>query len=173
MKFLVFMPPKGFRDETVSAIKLLFGRWDIDCAMSSYTSKECVGKHGATYRPDLNTSSASPENYDGIVLADGPGIEDYKLYEFRPLLDLLVGFNTQKKYIIGIDNAIKIISRANIIRDKKVSAPREEDARKAVQLFRGVLSKEPVESSDNLITIGSSEGIEEKLDKAVSYLGVR
>ena len=51
MRVAIFLPPKDFRDETVSMIKLILEKWKVDGVITSYTTKECVGRHGAVYKP--------------------------------------------------------------------------------------------------------------------------
>ncbi len=127
MKFLIFIPPNDFRDESVSTFKMFFDRWSIESQISSYSTKECQGAHGAIYKPDINTNRAEPRNYDGIVLIDGPGIETYKLYEFRPFFDVLAKFNASKKYIFAVANAQRVLAKANLVKGKKMAAPEDQE----------------------------------------------
>jgi hypothetical protein len=171
MRFLIFVPPKEFRDESVSLVKLFFDKWGIDYSVSSYTSSDCVGSHGAVYKPDINTSRVSSEDYNGIVLIDGNGIDLYKLYDYRPLLDLLLRFNNAKKFIVGIDNAVKIPARANIVKDRPVATDDKETIR-LVKLFHGVPSANVLELSGNLITIKKASDVEDSMPKVLEHIGV-
>lgn len=171
MRFLIFIPPNEFKDESVSIVKLFFDKWGIDYKLTSYTAKDCKGSHGAVYRPDIHTSKASSTEYDGIILIDGEGIEHYKIYDFRPLLDLIINFNNSRKYIVAVNNAVKIPARANVIRGKRVSAHDKETLR-LVTLFHGVPENDPYTLSGNLITIGRSEDIEDSMQKILEHMGV-
>ena len=170
MKFLVFIAPNNFRDETVSTIKVFFERWGVDYDISSYSKKECVGAHGAVYNPSINTNVAAVANYDGIVLVDGNGVEDYKLYEYRPLLDLLLKFNSQNKIIGAVNNAIKVVARANIINGKKVAVPEDIETKRTVLLFHGVPSEKNVEISGNIVTIKGGS-LEEQVQELLQHIG--
>lgn len=171
MRFLIFLPPKEFRDESASIVKLFFDKWDVDYKITSYTSSNCTGSHGAIYKTDINTSSVSSDGYDGIVLIDGNGIDLYKLYDYRPLLDLMLKFNNAKKYIIGISNSVKIPARANIIKDRRVSTG-DKDTLRLVNLFHGIQSENSLEMSGNLITIKDAADVEDLMQRILEYMGV-
>jgi putative intracellular protease/amidase len=173
MKFAVLISPKDFSDETISMIKLLFDRWNVGYDIASYTKGECVGNHGAIYRPDINAGKISTQNYDGIILVDGEGINSYKLHEFRPLLDLLSLFDEKKKRICAINNAIKIIAKANIIKGKRISTPRDEETVRLVTLFHGLPSENQIEMADNLITIKDHRNLEESMGSFLDYIKAR
>lgn len=171
MRFLVFIPPKDFKDESLSMVRLFFSKWGVDNKLTSYSSKECIGSHGAVVVADVNTSKVSASEYDGIVLIDGAGNDDYKLYDYRPLLDLILNFDNSQKYIIGIGNSIKIPSRANVVRGKKIATSDKEAARLAT-LFHGALTNSEFELAGNLITIRSSSDIEDTMQKVLEHMGV-
>lgn len=170
MKFLVFVAPHNFRDETISMLKMFFERWGIQYTITSYANKDCIGAHGAVCKPGINTGKVLPSEYDGIVLVDGDGIEDYKLFEYRPLLDLLLQFNGNGKYVAAFNNAIKVVARANIIKDKKISLPRDPEAKRMVLLFKGVPSNKPVEVSGNIITMNGTS-LEAPIQEMLAQLG--
>ncbi|MEM3227887.1 MAG: DJ-1/PfpI family protein [Candidatus Micrarchaeaceae archaeon] len=173
MKFLVFVAPKDFKDESVEMVKMFLDRWKIESRLSSYSKKDCVGYHGAIYPLDVNTNKVDPSDYDGIVLIDGKGIDSYRLFEFRPLLDLLVQFDNSRKFICAIGNATRILARANIIKGKKIAKPGDEETRRAVVLFHGVPAEESFAISDNIITISGYENIEEAMPKMLERIGVK
>ena len=170
MNFLVFIAPNNFRDETVSMLRLFFDRWGIQYTITSYANKDCTGAHGAVYKPGINTAKVIPSDYNGIIIVDGDGIDDYKLTEYRPLLDLLLHYNNSGKFIGAFNNAIKVVARANIIKDKKIATPRDPEARRMVALFKGVPSEKPIEVSGNIITmVGAS--LEGPLQDMLAQLG--
>jgi putative intracellular protease/amidase len=170
MRFLIFIPPKNFRDESLSLVKLFFDKWGIRYMVTSYSSTEAVGLHGAVVRPDINTSKINYEEYDGIVLIDGVGADDYRLYDYRPLLDLMLMFNQRKGYIISINNSTKIPARANIINNVLISTD-DEESRRLVRLFHGVLSEKPFEINGNIITIRNSKDVEESMQAILERIG--
>jgi putative intracellular protease/amidase len=173
MKLLVFITPNEFRDESIAKFKLFLDRWGIENKVTSYSKKECVGNHGAVYTPDINTGRVTADDYDGIVLVDGRGVETYKIYDYRPLLELLFAFNNKKKPIIAVGNAVKIPARANIIKDKKVAVGNgDEETKRLVLLFHGIPSEEGVEIADNLMTVGSYIQIDSAMPQILQHMGV-
>ena len=172
MKFLIFIPPKDFRDESLSLVKLFFDKWGIRYDITSYSHRECVGTHGAAIMPDVHTSSINRHLYDGIVLIDGKGIDTYKIPEYRPLLDILFLFNENKKSIISINNAVKIPAKANIIRGKKIAADTTDpETKRFVILFHGELSDSRYELAGNMITVRKSEDIEDSMPHILEHIG--
>jgi putative intracellular protease/amidase len=172
MKLLIFITPHEFRDESLSTVKLFFDKWDISYSISSYSNKDCIGSHGGVCRTDINTGKAQADDFDGVVLVDGKGIEAYKIYDFRPLLDLMTKFNDRKKPIIAIENAIKIPARANIIKGRKIAAPDDQEAKRLIELFHGVPTEEAIEISDNLMSIRSHLELEGAMQTVIARLGV-
>jgi putative intracellular protease/amidase len=172
MKLLIFITPHEFRDESLSTMKLFLNKWGIGYSISSYSNKDCVGSHGAVSKTDINTGKVQAEDFDGVVLIDGKGIDAYKIYDFRPLLDLLTKFNDRRKPIIAIENSIKIPARANMIKGRKIAAPDDEESKRLIMLFHGVPTDEAVEVSDNLISIRSHQDLEGAMQTILGRLGV-
>ncbi len=174
MKFLIFIAPKDFKDETVSTLQLFLNKFDVEYLITSYSTKKCTGIHGVIYKPQINTNLVDVSRFDGIIISDGLGLEIYKLYEFRPFLDLLLKFNRINKYIIAIDNAVKILAKANIIRNKKISVDENNrELKNFVLLFHGIVSNKDIEIDKNIITIKNSDNIEEPLLKMFDSLNLR
>lgn len=172
MNFLIFIAPNGFKDETLSKVRAFFDKWGIKYKVSSYSTKECRGYHGAVVDPDINTNKVNTADFDGIILLDGPGIDQYRLQEFRPLLDLILRFNTNGKYVAAVGNSLRILARSNTIKGKKVSVPNDDEIKRLVLLFHGIPSEEGIEGADNVISIGDSGALEEKLVRMMSHIGV-
>jgi putative intracellular protease/amidase len=171
MRLLIFITPNEFRDESIARFKLFLDRWNVESKITSYSRKECIGNHGAVYSPDINTGKVSADDYDGIVLVDGKGVESYKIYDYRPLLDLLLAFDEKRKAIIAVGNAVKIPARANIIRDKKVAVS-DEETKRLVQLFHGIPSEQGVEIAENLVTVSSYIEIDSVMPQILQRMGV-
>ncbi len=173
MEFLIFIPPNDFKDESVSVLKMFFERWGIKPVITSYSTKECVGAHGARYMPDINANKIDPAKYSGIALIDGPGVETYKLQEFRPFFDVLNKFNSLHKYIIAIGNAQKIAAKANVIKGKKIAAPEDKETQRVVQLFHGAISGNDSEIDGNIISFKGSAAIEGSMHSVLEHMGVK
>ena len=106
------------------------------------------------------------------MLVDGNGIETYKIYEYRPLLDLVMKFNDSRKHIIAVGNAVKVLAKANIVKGKSVAMPDDNEIKRLVLLFHGVPSSEDLSIADNLVTVKDSEYLEESMGKILAHLGV-
>lgn len=172
MRFLLFIAPNNFKDESLSMIKTFFDRWGVEYKITSFSNKDCIGWHGAVCKPDVNAALVSASDFDGIMLVDGRGIEDYKLYEYRPLLDILLQFNEKNKTISAVNNAIKVVARANIIKDKKISVPEDNELKRLVLLFHGIPSDNSIEVAGNVITIRESKSLETPLQEMLQHIGV-
>ncbi len=173
MKFLIFVPPNDFRDESLSTIRMFFDRWNVGYQITSYSTKECTGMHGASCMPDINANRVDISGYDGIIFIDGAGVDSYKLSEFRPLLDMVLKFNNGNKYIGAVGNSVKVLAKANIIKGKKMAVPEDENVKKVVQLFHGVMSDKNMEIDGNIITVKDANALEESLNPILERLGVK
>jgi hypothetical protein len=170
MRAALFIPQKDFNDETVSILRLIFSKWSIHCDIASYGAT-CIGMHGAVYKADLNASKLSASNYDVIALVDGEGVDNQKVYDYRPLLDVINYFNDARKPIIGVGNAVKIPARANIVRGRKAVAS-DEETRRLITLFYGVPSKNSIEVFENLITVRDAKAVENSAELILQRMGV-
>ncbi len=173
MKMLIFIAPNDYREETLEKVRLILDKWGVKYSVSSYSKKECRGYHGAVCVPDINTNSVSTGDYDGLIIVDGKGMDAYKLYDFRPLLDLVLKFNASKKQVCAIGNSIKVLARANVVRGIKVATPDDEEAKRLVLLFHGIPSQEGYEISENVSTIRDSDKIDMAMLEILSRAGVK
>ncbi len=173
MKIAMLIASKDFKDESVSKAKLMFEKWGINTVIASYSTHNCVGYHGAVYKPDLDASKIDPNEFDAILLIDGKGVDDSKLYDFRPLLDTLKLFSMKNKPIAAISNAIKIVARANIISSVKVAMPRDEESRRLIILYHGTPSPKEIEDDKNILTLSNPEKVYDFADMIVAKLGAK
>ena len=163
MKVAVLISPRDFKDETLSHLQLLFGKKDVEAQVASLTSKSCTGYHGAVVKPQVEFAAVHPNTYDALLIADGPGVDTLRLYEHRPLLDLIKAFYEGKKTIIGIGNGIKAIAKANIVKDTRI-AKTDEETEKIVRLYRGFPTEDFVVSHKNIITASGTDNISGLVD---------
>ena len=170
MRFLVFVPSEKFKDESLSKVRMFLDRWGEDYKIFSY-ARVCKGYHGAICKADICASPVSVEDYDGIIMIDGRGIDANRTYEYRPLLDMVTQFAAEGKLVVAINNAVKIIARTNTVKGRKIAVMKVKELGEFVSLFRGVPSGNPIEFSGNTITINDSESrLEESLDKMFKRL---
>ncbi|MEM0148199.1 MAG: DJ-1/PfpI family protein [Candidatus Micrarchaeaceae archaeon] len=159
MKVLIFLPYEDFKDETLAGVLLFLGKWKIEYALSSYRN-ECKGYHGAIKKITINTSDAKQQDYDAIMLIDGKGIDKLSLYEYRPLLDLVISFDRNSKFICAFGNAVKILAKANIVKGKPISVQNDNSTKSMVLTFLGIPSEKSIECAGNLCTVSSGNVIE-------------
>jgi putative intracellular protease/amidase len=170
MRLAIFIPQKDFKDESLSLIKLILDKWGVGYSVAAY-GKGGVGIHGALARADIKPDEMTTDRFDGIVFIDGGGIDEQKLYDYRPLLDIVTHFSENNKYIVAIGNAAKIPIRANLVKAKKVAVA-DEDTMRLALLFNGIPSKNNVEAMGKLITIKNSKAVEESMDTWLQHLGL-
>jgi putative intracellular protease/amidase len=174
MRFLVYVP-QGFTDENFSMVKLFLSKWGISYDTSSYPGGNSGGLHGAVCNVDIRTGYVNWADYLGIIIVDGLGIDAERLFDYRPILDLMVQLNNSGKVILAINNGVKVVARANIVTGKKISVMGDKGSFDLVRLFRGVPSAEPIEIAGNIITIHSDHDgeLEGPMKKAMEYIEKR
>jgi hypothetical protein len=170
MRLAIFIPQKDFKDESLSLVKLILDKWGVSYRIACY-GKGGIGTHGALVRADINANQITTDQFDGIVFIDGKGIDDQKIYDYRPLLDIVTAFNDAKKYLVCVGNAAKIPCRANIVKGKKIAVG-DEDTMRLARLFYGIPSNNSVEGMGNLITIKDSRAVEDSMDVWLQHLGL-
>ncbi|MDE1855774.1 MAG: DJ-1/PfpI family protein [Candidatus Micrarchaeota archaeon] len=175
MKALIIVPPKDFRDETVKMSILILGKWGVKPVIASYTKdlRECVGAHGAVYKPELNATKLTSEGFDALILADGPGVDTYKLNDFRPLLDLIKDFITNNKIVGAMGNSVKVVARANVISDRAISAPKDDEISRLIRIYRGKESQNEMQYDKHLLTAKSNAAMEQFLNTMLEKMGVK
>ncbi len=173
MQVAIIIPQRGFKDESLAVAKSLFAKWHIDPVIASYYSGECLGYHGAVVRPDQNAAVLRSSDFDAMLLIDGPGIDQYKMYDFRPLLDMVRLFHANNKIVAGIGNSVKILSRANVIADTKIAVPSDDETRRLATLYKGALTKNYLEFDKNVFTLSNPEKAEELVNRMLEKLGVK
>ena len=173
MRIAIVIAPKDFRDETVAKAKVMLEKWKVEPVIASYTLKECVGQHGAVYKPAMKVQDVRAGDFDALFFVDGSGVDSFKLYDQFPLLDIARSFSSNGKVVAGVNNAVKIIARANIVSGKKVSIPKDAEAERLVRLYRGVVSQEPMECGTNVMSLNDYGKTDEFVGAILDKLGVR
>jgi putative intracellular protease/amidase len=144
----------------VSRLGLLLSKKDIGNAITSLNLKDCSGYHGAVVKPDAELIELDPTQIDALIIADGPGVDSLKLYDYRPLLDVVNAFHSQNKLVAGIGNGIKVLARANIIKETKIANVSREDE-KLVRLYRGLVSDNTLVLDKKILTLSNPDRIED------------
>lgn len=157
MRVAIVIPQRGFKDESLSIVKEMLDKWHVEPVVASYFSGDCVGYHGAVIKPDQNAALVKYSDFDALLLIDGPGIDQYKLFDFRTLLDTVKLFNSNGKIVGAIGNAVKIIARANIVANTRIAAPRDDETKRLAVLFRAILTDASLEFDRNVLTTGDPQ----------------
>ena len=158
MKVAILIAPRDFKDESLTHLQLLFGKKDVESRVAGLSLKNCTGYHGAVVKPQVEFAELQPSEYDVLLLMDGPGVDSLRLYEHRPLLDLIRVFHESNKVIVGIGNGIKAVAKANIVKDTKI-AKTDDETEKIVRLYRGVVTEDFVVSDKKIITVSGTDNI--------------
>ncbi len=170
VKVAIIIPPMNFKDETLSTLVLLLAKKDITKVVASVNPKDCTGYHGAVVKPDATFKELDPARTSAIILADGPGVDAFKLYEYRPLLDVVKAFHDSNRMVVGIGNGIKIAAKANVLRERKVAST-DKETENLVRLYRGVPVKGNLVLDKNSLTLSDSGKIEELVVRLSEVLG--
>ena len=169
VRVAVIVPP-NFKDETVSALGLLLAKNGMIEEVSGFSSKECKGCHGATVKPEKTLADVDPANVSALIMVDGPGLDALRLYDYRPLLNLLRAFSERNRLIAGIGNGIKAIARANVLRDA-TGARVEEDVDNLVRLYHGKVTDDYHVFDKNILTLSNSDKVGELVARMATELG--
>ena len=163
MKALVFVTQKDFKDESLSAIRKSLQKWDVKVDVACTRKGEVYGYHGAACPVDTTLLEVSASDYACIILIDGPGISSLS-GEMRQVSETVRNFYSTGKVVCGINNAIRIIAKSNIIKGKEISEPKDNETASIVGLYGGVLTKGKVENDSGIITAGNPDEASEFAD---------
>ncbi len=173
MRAAIVIAPRDFKDETLARALAMFKRWGVTPVIVGLVSKECIGSHGAAVMPDMNLTKVRAADFDIIFIADGDGVEAYKIYEVAPLVDLVRAFAVENKVIAGVGNGAKVIAKANIVAGRKMAVPKNPGMEGFVKLYKGIVSQEEMECATNVMSLRDYTKTEEFVGAILDKLGVR
>ncbi len=173
MEALVFVPRKDFKDESFTTVVNMLKKWDIKPIIGSYNTSTCYGYHGLTIKPDVDITYANPSQYSLLVLIDGPGIEEEKLYDSRQIADFIRLFNDLNRPILAIDSSVGLLAKANIIKDQKIANIDNDEIKKTIKLFRGYITENSIEESKNIYTVKNWKEVSNAMDKILKKINVK
>ena len=173
MNVAIIIPPQDFRDETVSEVVSLLEKWGVGPLIASSAAGRCTGYHGAVFRSTVLVREVTTENFDGVLIPDGPGVDTCKLYDERRLLDVIKHFNEKQKPIACVGNAMKVLARANVISNVKMAKPAEQETARLVGLFRGIITDSEFQASGNILTLSNNGHIDAMIDAMLDRMNVR
>ncbi|ATZ21478.1 DJ-1 family glyoxalase III [Mesoplasma tabanidae] len=76
------------------------------------------GSHNIIVKTDFKMKNLKVNEYDGIIIPGGPGVND--LFDDQELLNLIKEFNKEQKMVSAICAAPQILGQAGIINDVKI-----------------------------------------------------
>ncbi|WP_027063191.1 DJ-1 family glyoxalase III [Mesoplasma seiffertii] len=118
-KVAIFMHT-GFEEiEAISIIDIL-RRAEIEVELISLNdSLSVVGSHQIEVMANDNYHNFKSDNYQGIIIPGGPGVND--LFENVFLLSTIKEFNNAKKMVAAICAAPQLLGKAGIAANKEIS----------------------------------------------------
>ncbi|AVN65399.1 protease [Mesoplasma florum] len=119
MKKVAIILHKNFEEsEAIVTIDIL-RRSEIIVDIYNIENKDFqLGSHNIIVKTEYNIESLNSQDYDGIVIPGGPGVNE--LFDNEILLDLIRDFNDKSKMVSAICAAPQILGLAGIIDDIKI-----------------------------------------------------
>ena len=159
MKIVFVVPPKNFKDETLSEAQMMFKKWGVETHIASGSNPTCVGNHGAVVKNNMKYTDIKSSDFDAIFLIDGPGVEEYGMNNSRQLIDIIKHFNENNRFIIAIKDSIQTVARANIINNKKIAHILDPETVRLVKLFKGVITDNEIEHDEFIFTSSTNRDV--------------
>ncbi len=113
--------PENFRDEEYFQPKVILQShgFSVDTIVKG-DPEEVTGSKGGKARTDAHFDTVTPENYDILIFAGGPGAKVY--LQDTEVHDLVWSFYSQSKVVAAICIAPSILANAGILTGKKATA---------------------------------------------------
>lgn len=146
-KAAIFLAPGLEEIEALTVVDLL-RRADIEIAMISISDDlQVTGSHNIQICADKKWSEAEFEEVDMIILPGGvPGTKNLEAHE--PLLQKIVAFHEEKKYISAICAAPSILGHLGILKGKNACCFPDYES----HLKGAIVTQNEVEVSEHIIT---------------------
>jgi len=108
----------------------------VDVTLASPLLHAVVGQHGYTIEPDCALRAINPENYDVLLIPDGPATERLRLR--HECVDLARSFNENGRVIASIGHGAQILISAGLLDGRTVtcSPAIRDDVRMAGAIYR-------------------------------------
>ncbi len=115
-KAVIFMQ-KGFEEVEAFAVIDLLRRGNTDLTTCSATEENAViSSRGVEIKTDKVFSQIADQDFDMIILPGGPGTSNFK--SNKALLDMLVKYNNEGKYLSAICAAPTILGGLGLLQNK-------------------------------------------------------
>ena len=147
-KIAMVIASKNFRDEEYKEPRKALEQSGILVTLYSTSLQPSRGMFDSEARPDKLIDNMNTDEYDGVVFIGGSGASEY--YENRTAHKLIKEFYEKNKLVAAICIAPKILSKAGILKGKKVcSFPSVKDD---IQKSGGDIQPDGVCVDGNIIT---------------------
>ncbi|MFH1424256.1 MAG: DJ-1/PfpI family protein [archaeon] len=156
---LAFIVTDNFRDaeliETKSALSFSQKpKFEVDIA--SNTMEQLYGADGGKATPKLLIEDIAVDNYDGIVLIGGPGMAEVLNNDTgttQKIIEKVQAFNSAKKLVAAICITPLALAKANIVKDKQLTAWNGDGKqREAIEAAGGMFTETKVVADNNILT---------------------
>ncbi len=117
---LMVIPPSNFRDEELLIPKRIFIEKKEKVFIASLVKDRIRGMLGAKTDIDF-TIDKIQGNFDAVVFVGGSGIEEYKLYDNKDILNLAKAFSYRGKIVTAICLGTKILANADLLKNRKAT----------------------------------------------------
>jgi len=123
-KKLAMIVGNNFQEiEMVTTIDIL-RRAKIEVDIISFFNQELLnGAHGIVIKPDLTLNDFQQENYQGLIIPGGAGIDFLQdpLLEQTKLIEIVQSFAKDEKLIGAICAAPQVLGKAGLLKNKKIT----------------------------------------------------
>jgi len=115
---------KNFEEIEMVSVVDIVRRAGISLTIVSFFNEEIVtGAHNLKIVSELNFSDLKAEDYDGLIIPGGPGIDHLEtpLIEQDAVIELVKTFASQEKLVAAICAAPQVLGKAGIVNDKNIT----------------------------------------------------
>lgn len=148
INLLAVVPMREFNDEELGVIKKILEQNSIGVRIVASEVAECYGMTGEIVQAEYCFRGITTEDFEGIIIIGGPGVEKYFIDE--AVLNLVEECNRAGKLVAAIDWAPVVLGKAGIMNGRKATLSPE--ARMEIESVGGTFTNETVTVDGNIIT---------------------
>ena len=150
-KVLMVVAQDGFRDEEFFEPLDMFEDAGITITIASKTANEATGALGGSVKPDVPIDKVIISEYDGIVIAGGPGSRKL-LWPDKKLQKLVADAFEHEKVVAAICVSPVILARAGVLEGKKATVFKDPESIKELKKGKAIYEDADVIVTENIIT---------------------
>ncbi|WP_319507637.1 DJ-1/PfpI family protein [uncultured Methanolobus sp.] len=141
----------GFRDEEFFEPLDMFEDAGITITIASKTTDEATGALGGSVKPDVSIDKVIISEYDGIVIAGGPGSRK-QLWPDKKLQKLVADAFEHEKVVAAICVSPVILARAGVLEGKKATVFKDPESIKELEKGKAIYENADVIVTENIVT---------------------